>query len=199
MQKGFIKNKADFDLLYQTMNVTFNGKIMRFKASLWETLASYWQRFRKWFVGQIYVELKPSLGDLTIGALNDIAECKTPQEVMNTIFADLGIRKQPNLETYIQLFFQWDKEIKQIEQLFKNTEIQAEGIGNGAFVRISKQLNINPFAILIDSMARRYGILPIEASKLKWAEVYFALMIDKQNYLVEREMQKQYETEMKRK
>lgn len=193
-----IESKADLDALWSIYNVVQEEQITEYRLSFWQTLKWLVLRALKWVRDMFYQPIPSSLHTLTIGALDRLSECEAPSEVMAIIFEDLGIKKQPSIADYTLLFYQFNEQIKKIERLFKNCEIHESGGGIAIFNKISAQMKINPFAVLIDQMARRYSILPQEASKLTWAEVYFALLIDKQNYLVEREYNKLQEAEIKR-
>lgn len=193
-----IDNKADFNLLWNLYDVQQTEQATEYRISFWQTFKFCVLKALKWIRDMFYQPIPSSLHTLSIGALDRISECEAPTEVMDVIFEDLGIVKQPSFADYQLLFYQFNSQIKKIEQLFKNTEIVESGGGIGIFNKISSQLKINPFAVLIDQMARRYSILPQQASKLTWAEVYFALMISKQDFLVEREYNRQQEAEIKR-
>lgn len=190
-------NLEDLDELYSMglINAEISGKDLSYKISFKE-------RFKRW-VGRIIKkvksffvqDIKANLGDLTISGVFKASECNKPSELVNIIIEDLKL-PFPRECDIPKLFFQWDSEIKKIGEMFKNTEIKDSSGGN-AYKKAANETPLPPFPILIDQIAQRLHISWQEASNIKWSEVYFMMMIDKRNYIFQKEYDKQIQQKYK--
>lgn len=178
------------------ISAEMTGKVSSYKINNWKRFLGFiekiWKKIKSLFVQNI----GPNLEDLSIGGLFKAAECKKPSEVINTIISELGL-PFPKDEDLPRLFFQWDSEIKKISELFKQTEIN-DSEGNSSYAKASNEVKVPPFATLIDQVAKRMGVTWQEASTFKWSEVYLALLIDKKNYLFQKDFQKKLQSKYKK-
>lgn len=141
--------------------------------------------------GKRFEEIK-SLSNLTIGTLLEIPKTKTFREMFDLIKNDLELCFiTKNDETL--LIEIWIERVDTIQRLF--SDIQKKYISNSKYGsiwnKIENLFNV-PYEIsLIDNISKRDGISWNETQKLKWSEVYFKLLIDKQMQSFQEEISKQ--------
>lgn len=184
------------DSLYECLDVKINGKISSYRINNLERLKRWVGRLIKKIKSLFVQDIEANLSNLSIGGVFRATKSSKPSEVINIILEELNLPFPSNKDIPL-LFFQWNSELNEIGELFKQTEIK-DSEGNSAYSKASKEVDIPSFPIIIDQISQRLHISWEEASNIKWSEVYLMMMIDKKNYIFQKEFNKQMQLKYKK-
>lgn len=175
-------NISEFDSTYDLYSVDIKGKIRTYRVS-WTKMARRAFKRIAAAVTRIWRRpVSPNLSGLTIGGLQRVSTCTKPSELVTAVLDELHL--PPASDSDIPpLYFQWNDELRTITELLRKTNIRDSSVPQPT-------VEVEPFAALIDYLSRRQGCSWQEASSLCWSEVYLMLLIDKRDYLQQKDMQR---------